>query len=229
MRISNPRKMIAVTLVVTSNTLIGSSRGSIGNATMTRVKGQNILKEKIIQASGPLSDPRLLQRDRVAILMPIARALKLAIDQGYAKLAKHMSAFNAYFQDNLMTATSELTASTAEFTAAAMKIAKGTIGTTPISAVNVTTATTTCVITWPAANAPVGSSVDDEPFVGIYNITTGVFTAAIGTAAEKRSTGTWTVTLAGTWTTADVLATYLSFRNPLTGQVSDSIYSADAS
>src|SRR3990172_8304952 len=180
-------------MAVTSNTLIGASRGSIGNATMTRVKGQNILKEKIQQASGPLSDPRKLQRSRVTVLMPIARALKQAIDLGYAKLAK------------------------------------GTIGTTAISAVNVTTASADAVITWPAAAAPVGSSVDDLPVIGIYNITTGVFSTAVGTASEKRSTGTWTVIMSGVWTTADVLATYLFFKNPSTGQVSDSVYSADAS
>ena len=216
-------------MAVTSNTLIGASRGSIGNATMTRVKGQNILKEKIQQASGPLSDPRKLQRSRVTVLMPIARALKQAIDLGYAKLAKKMSAFNAFFEDNLMTATSELTATTAQFEKTLMKLAKGTIGTTAISAVNVTTASADAVITWSAAAAPVGSSVDDLPVVGIYNITTGVFSTAVGTASEKRSTGTWTVTMAGVWTTADVLATYLFFKNPTTGQVSDSIYSADAS
>jgi len=221
-------KCVAV-LVVTANTLIGSSRGSIGNATMTRVKGQNILKEKILQASGPNSEARQYQKSRYTVLTPIARTIKGAIDYGFAKLAIKKSAYNAWFEENSQTAAAGGSSTVSVFVPSAMMTAKGTIGITVIADVNVTTGSPTATVTWAATPIPVGGAATDVAIVVIYNATTDSWTDAYNSTAVLRSAGTKAVTMSGNWTTADVLHTWLFFRNPTTGKVSDSDYSNAAS
>ena len=215
--------------VVTANTLIGASRGSIGNATMTRVKGQNILKEKILQASGPNSEARQYQKSRYSLLTPIARTIKGAIDLGFAKLAIKKSPYNAWFEENSQTAAAGGSSTVAAFVPTAMKTGKGTIGVTLITTVNVTTGTADAIVSWAATPLPVGGAASDVAIIVIWNETTDEWTDASGTTAALRSAASKTVTMVGNWTTADLLHTWLFFRNPTTGKVSDSDYSADAS
>lgn len=206
------------------NTLIGKSSGSVGGATFSTWKGINVLKSKAIVVANPQTQLQQNQRNRMALLVAMFRAVAGAINIGYSKLATEMSAYNAFIQANLLPANFGGSAPSMTLVYANLLTAKGTMGETPITAVTGTNASANVPVTWNQALTPIGSSVDDIAVAAVYNQTQNVWGYV---ASAARSTGTTTVVMPTQVATSDVLHGYLFFRNPLTGEVSDSAYSTD--
>lgn len=203
------------------NTLIGKSSGSVGGATFSSWKGINVLKSKAVTVSNPKSQLQRNQRNRMSLLVAMFRAVSGALNIGYSKLANEMSAYNAFIKANLLEVNFSGSAPSMSLIYANLLTAKGTIGVTPITAVTGTNSSANVPVTWPSADEPIGSSVNDIAIAAVYNETQNVWGYA---ASAARSTGTTTVVMPAPVVTADVLHAYLFFRNAETTEVSDSDY-----
>lgn len=206
------------------NTLIGKSSGSVGGATFSTWKGINVLKSKAIVVANPQTQLQQNQRNRMALLVAMFRAVAGALNIGFSKLANEMSAYNAFVQANLLPANFGGSAPSMTLVYSNLLTGKGTMGETPITAVTGTNASANVPVTWDNGLTPIGSSVDDIAVAVVYNATKNIWGYV---ASSARSTGTTTVVMPDTSATSDVLHAYLFFRNPLTGEVSDSAYSTD--
>lgn len=206
------------------NTLIGKSSGSVGGATFSTWKGINVLKSKATVVANPQTQLQQDQRNRMTLLVAMFRAVSGALNIGYSKLANEMSAYNAFIKANLLPANFGGAAPSMSLTYANLLTAKGTMGTTPITAVTGTNASANVPVTWNQALTPIGSSVDDIAVAAVYNATQDVWGYV---ASAARSTGTTTVVMPSPSATSDVLHGYLFFRNPVTTEVSDSEYFTD--
>lgn len=206
------------------NTLIGKSSGSVGGATFSSWKGINVLKSKAITVANPKTQSQQNQRNRMSLLVALFRATSGALNIGFSKLASGMSAYNAFVQANLLPANFAGAAPSMTVVWANILTAKGTVAPTEITSVTATNASANVVIAFPSSPIPLGGSGDDVAVAVVYNETKDVY-GYVSTAL--RSTGTTTVVMPEVSATSDVLHVYLFFRNPLTGEVSDSIYEQD--
>lgn len=206
------------------NTLIGKSSGSVGGATFSTWKGINVLKSKAIVVANPKTQLQRDQRNRMSLLVAMFRGVAGAIDIGFSKLAVGKSAYNAFIQANLLAANFSGAAPAMSLVFADLLTSKGTVGATPIASVTGTNASANVPITWSATPVPTGGSVDDIAVAAIYNATQDNWGYV---ASAARSTATTTVIMPTSVVTADVLHAYLFFRNPVTSEVSDSVYSND--
>lgn len=205
------------------NTLIGKSSGSVGGATMSTWKGINVLKSKAIVVANPKTQLQRNQRQRMSILVAAFRLIAGVIDVGFAKLATAKSAYNAFVQSNLIAANYTGIAPSMVYNWASLLISKGTVAITDITAATGTNASANVVVTYPTTALGVGQSVGDLAYAAVYNATQDVW--AVNTAGSAlRSAGTITVVLPAPAVTADVLHAYLFFKNPVSGEVSDSDY-----
>lgn len=206
------------------NTLIGKSSGSVGGATFSTWKGINVLKSKAIVVANPQTQLQQNQRNRMSLLVAMFRGLAGALNIGFSKLATEMSAYNAFVQANLLPANFTGTAPSMALVYANLLTGKGTMGETPIATVAGTNASANVPVTWDDTLEPVGSSVNDIAVAAVYNATQDVWGYV---ASAARSTGTTTVVMPTQVVTGNVLHAYLFFRNPVTGEISDSDYETD--
>lgn len=206
------------------NTLIGKSSGSVGGATFSTWKGINVLKSKAIVVKNPQTQLQQNQRNRMTLLVAMFRGVAAVLNIGFSKMATGMSAYNAFVRANLLETNFTGSAPTMALIYANLLTGKGTMGETPILAVTGTNASANVPITWDGTLEPTGYSVGDIAVAAVYNETQDVWGYA---DTALRPTGTTTVIMPAQVQTADVLHAYLFFRNPVTGEVSDSDYETD--
>jgi len=87
-------------MAITQNTLIGKSKGSVGNATFTTWKGRNVLKSK---AQNAYSNPTAVQvqnNNRFGIIVAFARLLRSMYKIGFSEIATDMTEYNKFVQLN---------------------------------------------------------------------------------------------------------------------------------
>jgi len=119
-------------MAITQNPLIGASKGSLGNVTMTRLRGKNILKNKAINNYSDPTPTQLRNNFAFALLVAFSRTIKSLYRAGFKEVATSMSEYNKFMQLNNPEA---LTGSTVVDTAidpAKIVIAQGT-GSAPLS------------------------------------------------------------------------------------------------
>ncbi len=209
-----------------SNTLIGPSSGSVGNAVFSTWKGINVLKEKPISVANPNTDGQKMQRSAMRQVVSIFRQAPSAIRAGFKKLAVQKSEWNAFASNALRFAFDFSAPPTATLVPADILVSKGTISTTPITNVVASVGAGTISVTFPTTTPEPGMSATDNALIVAYNSTQDDWTGSL--TADARSTGSADIPMPATWDAADVLHTYLGFSSPLSGESSDSIYNLGA-
>lgn len=86
-------------MAVVANTLIGRSRKSVGNATFSRWKNLNILKEKG-KPNNPQTDLQMQYRARFSILVHLSSLLQAVIRIGFKQYNNSMTEFNKFVSEN---------------------------------------------------------------------------------------------------------------------------------
>lgn len=207
------------------NTLIGRASGSVGGATFTTWKGINVLKSKPESVANPRTLGQISQRNRLAIMVPVYRALALAIAIGFKSRAVAKSAYNAFMSANIIPSTSVDGAGIASIQFQSLKFALGTMGSTPIDNATATNDARNVSITWDANLQPLGSSANDESYLIAYN--TGTQEWAQGSGA-LRSAGTTSVDFKSNVQLGHTVHFYLFFKSPNSDVVSDSVHTSVA-
>jgi hypothetical protein len=204
---------------VTSNTLIGHSRGSIGNATMSTWKGLNVLKQKATSVANPNTGRQIMQRSAMTQIVAIFRLLTAVVDLGFKKGFAHMSPFNRFTKQNLKNSFDFSAPPVALFVDADFMISKGTITAAPILSAIVDDSANTITVNWDPSITGPGQSLTDQPFFVAHNITTDEWNVSLnGTRAD----GIASNADAASWVTGNSVQVWLGFWNPLTGESSDS-------
>jgi len=202
------------------NTLIGKSSGSVGGATFSTWKGINVLKSKAISVANPRTVKQQTQRNRMTLMVGIFRLLSSIINVGFKTSAVGKSEYNAFVSENIQDATVVTDAPEVTLQLADLKIAKGSMGTTPISGINASTGSNVVELEWDTELNPVGSSPQDIAQVAIYDAEEDVWHTAQGT---QRNEGFIEVSVTPNLQGGGVLNAFLFFKSADSDEVSDSI------
>ena len=87
-------------MAVTSNTLIGKTRGSIGEVTFATWKGLNVMKGKAQNAYSDPSTAQVNNNSKFALMVAFYRAIAEYVTLGFKALAVGKSEYNAFMQEN---------------------------------------------------------------------------------------------------------------------------------
>lgn len=211
-------------MAILQNTLIGRASGSIGGVTFSTWKGLNVGKSKPVSVANPDTDPQKAQRSALAQLVAIFRQVVGGVDLGFKKLAVHQSAYNAWMSYNLKNAVSKAGA-VATILKQDLLFAKGTVGVVVFTSRAATVSTEDITLAWDASDIPVGGSATDEVSLVVINGTSGIALYLPALSGQIRSSGTAEFAVPSDFmTTGNSLTIYPFFRNPITGDVSDSYH-----
>jgi hypothetical protein len=209
-----------------SNTLIGPSSGSVGNATFSTWKGINVLKEKPISVANPQTDNQVMRRSALAQVVSFFRQAPSAIRAGFKKLAIQMSEFNAFASDALTDAFDYSVPPTATLVPADLLVSKGTISTTAITTAVADVSDGDITVTFPTTTPEPGMSASDQAIIVAMNTTTGDITGSA--TSDLRSSGTASIPLPAGWVAGNNYVVWLAFYNPLSQESSDSVNTTGA-
>lgn len=212
---------IIYTMARISNTLIGKSSGSVGNATFSTWKGINVLKEKPFSVANPKTDKQLMRRSALTQVVEIFRLIPSAIDAGFKKLAVKKSAYNAFASDALKNAFDYSTPPDATIDLSLLKVSKGTIASTAIDSITADRSANTVSIEYNTTVTGAGQSLTDVAIVAAFNSDTSEWISANGN--DLRSDGVATVTMPASWLSGHNITAYLGFYNPTSAESSDSV------
>jgi len=81
-------------MAIVSNTLIGKSRGSVGNATFTVWKGRNVLKEKSTNPANPRTPAQLLQRAKFSRMVAYVALLVQFLVDFWGQISFNVTQYN---------------------------------------------------------------------------------------------------------------------------------------
>lgn len=207
---------------IVSNPLIGRAKQSMGGATFTSWKGKNVLKNKATSVANPKTDKQLQQRDAFSQMVAAFRQAPGAIKAGFKKQAVGMSEFNAFMKYNVPSAFDMSAPPAATFDPALASTGKGTINPVAITTAIVDKSDLTATVTFPPAASQPGQSASDLAIITAYNITKEDWTGGVTT--DLRSSGTAQIAIPGEWEVGDETYVYLSFKNELSAESSDSTY-----
>lgn len=87
-------------MAIVQNTLIGRSKGRVGNAVFTTWKGRNVLKQKPEIVTNPRSALQQQQRSRFVTLMAIGKSLRPVLQLGFKEYAGTVSWLNRFMSTN---------------------------------------------------------------------------------------------------------------------------------
>ena len=87
-------------MAITQNTLIGRSRGRIGNVVLSTWKGKNIAKQKPEIVANPRTANQQANRAKFVSLMAIGRMFRPIIQIGFKEYANKMSWLNRFMSTN---------------------------------------------------------------------------------------------------------------------------------
>ncbi len=210
-------------MAVVQNTLIGRSRGSVGGATFSKWKGLNVLKSKPESVEQPNTVPQQTQKNRMALIVRLGRALKPVIDAGFEEQAINQSEFNAFIGENIMDAILAVSppAVTPDF--ANMLVSKGSLSNTALGIISATDGSPTVSLAYPSTTSTPDQALSDLAVAAVINTTTQEFAYNVGGA--DRSAGTIAVTMPSNCSTSDALECYLFFVKEDYSKSSDSQYS----
>lgn len=209
---------------VTSNTLIGKSRGKIGNVVFSTWKGINVMKEKPISVANPRSDKQKMQRSALSQIVVIFRLIAAVADLGFKKLAVKKSAWNAFASRNLKNAFDFSAPPTAEFDAPALLISNGSIFATPITGTDLSKGAGSFVAQFDAGLAGPGQSISDSVLLVAYNSSRSLWTGLV--TPQIRNDGQGEMPIPAAWQIGDNVVLYLGFYSNVTGDASPSVASS---
>ena len=207
----------------TQNTLIGRSSGSVGGATFSTWKGINVLKSKPLTVANPRTPGQVATRNMFTALVALYRMIANQVKIGFASQAVKKSEFNAFMSDAMRVglpiqigATWLDWADLQDFL-----VAKGSMEKTVPIQIVASAATNEYTVDWSTA-VGVGQSATDELSILIIDQTGTVLKSA--TTAAARNGGFNGDQLQKNIIEGEFLHFYTFFRNPETGEVSDSSY-----
>ena len=87
-------------MAIVQNTLIGRSKGRVGNAVFTTWKGRNVLKQKPEIVTNPRSALQQQQRSKFTTLMAIGKSLRPVLQLGFKEYAGTVSWLNRFISTN---------------------------------------------------------------------------------------------------------------------------------
>lgn len=203
------------------NTLIGRASGSVGGATFTTWKGINVLKSKPESVANPRTLGQISQRNRLSVMVAVYRLIALAITIGFKTRAVGKSAYNAFVSANIGNATTVDANGNATVDYQNLKLALGTMGSTPIDNTTGASGQTNVGIGWDDSLAPIGSSQQDIAYGVALNPTTGEW---VSISDQDRSNGEIDLTFGSELAAGDRVEVYLFFKSFDDADVSDSVY-----
>lgn len=203
-----------------SNTLIGRSSGSIGNATFSTWKGINVLKEKATSVANPSTPTQLMNRSAMRQAVAIGRVLYAMVFLGFKSLAVKKSSFNAFVGAMRKFAFDYSAPPVATLVPGAVLISKGSVSETAIVTCTASRGLNTVVVDFVAGITGPGQSGTDTVIAAAFNQSQDLW--APGSNNAIRNDGSVSFALPAGWIVGDSLLVYLGFYNPSTGNASDS-------
>ena len=200
-------------MAVVANTLIGRSRKSVGNATFSRWKNLNILKEKAKPAN-PQSDNQMMFRARFSILIHLSSLIQGTLRYGYRQYRAVMTEFNKFVSINSKNGFLRWNTGSLTWDAVAnqLEISKGSLQQTPVTFTGVADGDTVITINW---DTDLVANQSDTDQVGALVLQYGGPGSQGGvlfpTIAYQRSTGTAEVVLAEAAQSTQALGLYVYF------------------
>jgi hypothetical protein len=212
---------IHYTMAKVSNVLIGKASGSVGNATFSTWKGINVLKEKAVSVANPRTDKQIMRRSALTQVTAIARQLIGVIALGFKKLAIKKSAYNAFQSDALKNAFDYAGAPVATFQPTDMKVSKGSMAATALTASSRSLADARFKLEWDPGIIGVGQSASDTPVSAAYNVTKDTW--GVGEQQNTRADGIVDIVIPAGSVIGDNIVLYLGFFSNVDGSASDSV------
>jgi len=108
------KRLKIVTLAIVQNPLIGTSKKSIGNTTLCRRKGQNVMKAKIPSYIKPPNVAQTDNRNQFEGINKLAARWSIVLDYGYVSSKAKLIARNVFVKNNktkIDSATKQIAAS----------------------------------------------------------------------------------------------------------------------
>lgn len=207
-------------MAVTQNTLIGKSRGSVGNTTFTKWKGLNVLKSKAVNNYSDPTQEQLSNNSKFAVMQAFMRSIATFIIAGFKAMAVNKTEYNAFSQENPYSRTIGGTSPDYFVDPAEIIISKGPeLPGSLVSAIGEDLNPNQITITWPADP----TIPQDAPiYVAIFDSTTG---ALLGSSTGVTTFGDLSVDVNATGIGPNWLdhVAYIFFVNPSNGKACDSI------
>lgn len=163
-------------MAVVQNVLIGKSRGSVGNATLTTWKGENIMKSKAVNNYSDPTPVQVQNNIKFKYFQEFIKTISAFIVAGFKAKAVGKTEYNAFAQSNPL--STALTGSDGEYAVvpANLIISDGPeLSSNIMSPGKSSSDANTIDINWnPSGSIPVGSKV----WLAAFNNTTGVLVAS---------------------------------------------------
>lgn len=209
-------------MAVVQNTLIGKTRGSVGNATFTTWKGLNVLKSKAVTVANPRSLGQVSQRAKLTLIVMVYREISSVIKRGFKSGAVNQSEYNAFTSQNIVSATSTDGEGRASLETENLLISKGSMGSTQIDSITAIDGSNTINVGWLSSPLPIGGAGTDSPLIAVYNETQNVWGAYNGNGTRTDEEAEFSMT--ENFESGDLVSVYLGFYSNIDGNASDSMY-----
>jgi len=207
-------------MAVTSNTLIGKTRGSIGGVTFSSWKGLNVAKSKPTSVANPRTPGQVTNRLILAFTVALFRQAPSIFNVGFIQQAIVQSAFNAFVAANILNGAIIGDATEAEFDPQNFEPAKGTMAQTPITGGIADFSLKSVTLTF--ATTPLGDQTALDIPIAIVTTHAGLVLGFTRSTAG-RAEGEIDIATPGMPSVGTMVHAYLFFYNAGTRKVSNSI------
>lgn len=88
-------------MAIVNSIILGKAKGSLGNVTLTTIKGRVIAKQKATMVSNPKTEGQVLQRNKMSKAVLAYQLVGNYVKSGITSLLPFSSAYNTYISKNM--------------------------------------------------------------------------------------------------------------------------------